>query len=360
MDVGGSGFNMITERFLNFMPNGGVRRLQRHGLKADCVYGKVDMVLFPGGYATLNGTSVTFHYSTQDYLGNNRAVINGSTGAIEQTIAYYPYGGVIADLGTPTTGQPYKFGGKELITANVNEYDFGARRYYQAVPHFTSIDPMCEKYYWLSPYLYCANNPVNLVDPTGKDSWYLDEMGFVMNYMITDKYDEIIAINRKTEDVNVWKGKYGSIRQKSDKESKGESILTFSSGNDETGLRLFEFLADNSSVEWSVLQTGLSEDKIENVITTSHDKKSEAGATAYIVENLFKIDIRNAFHSHPSGIEYPSGLSWYPRNPGDVQFAGWVDGINKNTQAIYKIYNPLKKSYIEFNRESTNFDFLLK
>ena len=84
------------------------------------VYGKVDMVLFPGGYATIDGTAVMFHYYTQDYLGNNRAVINGSTGTIEQTVAYYPYGGVIADLGTkPTSGQPYKFGGKELITANV-------------------------------------------------------------------------------------------------------------------------------------------------------------------------------------------------------------------------------------------------
>lgn len=30
-----------------------------------------------------------------------------------------------------------------------------------------SIDPMCEKYYWISPYAYCLNNPVKYVDPTG-------------------------------------------------------------------------------------------------------------------------------------------------------------------------------------------------
>ena len=130
--------------------------------------GIVDMVLFPGGYATVSGSTVTFHYYTQDYLGNNRAVINGSTGAIEQTVAYYPYGAVIADLGTPTIGQPYKFGGKELITSNgLNEYDFGARQYYSAVPAFTRIDPLCESFTHLSPYLYCANNPVNLVDRNG-------------------------------------------------------------------------------------------------------------------------------------------------------------------------------------------------
>ncbi len=94
--------------------------------------GKLDMVLFPGGYATVSGSTVTFHYYTQDYLGNNRAVINSSTGAIEQTVAYYPYGGIIADLGNLIGSQSYKFGGKELVTANgLNEYDFSARRYYQ-------------------------------------------------------------------------------------------------------------------------------------------------------------------------------------------------------------------------------------
>ena len=38
----GTNTNRYTERFLEFMPNGGVRRMQRHGLKADGVYGKVD------------------------------------------------------------------------------------------------------------------------------------------------------------------------------------------------------------------------------------------------------------------------------------------------------------------------------
>ena len=106
---------------------------------------------------------------TQDYLGNNHAVINGSTGAIEQTTVYYPYGGIIADLGTPTAGQPYRFGGKELIRANgLNEYDFGARQYYSAVPGFTRPVPCCEGFHHLSPYLFCGNDPVNNVDPTGK------------------------------------------------------------------------------------------------------------------------------------------------------------------------------------------------
>jgi len=32
-----------------------------------------------------------------------------------------------------------------------------------------SIDPHCEKYYWISPYVYCANNPIKFIDPDGRD-----------------------------------------------------------------------------------------------------------------------------------------------------------------------------------------------
>ena len=40
----------------------------------------------------------------------------------------YPYGGVVVDLGTyAASGQPYKFGGRELINVNgLNKYNFGS------------------------------------------------------------------------------------------------------------------------------------------------------------------------------------------------------------------------------------------
>lgn len=66
--------------------------------------------------------------------------------------------------------QPYRFTGKELDHLNsLNWYDFGARWYDVAgVPMWTSIDPLCEKYYNVSPYAYCAGNPVNYIDPDGR------------------------------------------------------------------------------------------------------------------------------------------------------------------------------------------------
>jgi hypothetical protein len=50
----------------------------------------------------------------------------------------------------------------------LDEYDSDARWYYPAIMRTTTIDPLAEKYYDISPYAWCANNPVRFVDPDGK------------------------------------------------------------------------------------------------------------------------------------------------------------------------------------------------
>lgn len=40
---------------------------------------------------------------------------------------------------------------------------------------WTGEDPLAEKYYGISPYTYCAGNPVNLIDSEGRD-WYTNNM----------------------------------------------------------------------------------------------------------------------------------------------------------------------------------------
>ena len=38
-----------------------------------------------------------------------------------------------------------------------------------ALPRWTSVDPLAGKYPGISPYAYCAGNPINVVDPDGRD-----------------------------------------------------------------------------------------------------------------------------------------------------------------------------------------------
>ena len=61
--------------------------------------------------------------------------------------------------------------GKERDSETGFSY-FGAR-YYDSdlMTGWLSVDPMADKYPNISPYAYCAWNPVKLVDPDGREIW---------------------------------------------------------------------------------------------------------------------------------------------------------------------------------------------
>ena len=128
--------------------------------------GTLKQILIDGGYITFNGSTPQYHFYLKDHLGNNRVVVNAS-GTVEQVNHYYPFGGL---MGESTNGdiQRYKYNGKELDRMNgLDWYDYGAR--YMDGIRFTTIDPMAEKYYGVSPYVYCKDNPVKNMDPDGMD-----------------------------------------------------------------------------------------------------------------------------------------------------------------------------------------------
>ena len=109
-------------------------------------------------------------YFITDHLGSVRAVVNADGEVVEQN-DYMPYGTLHANSALQKTDNRYLYGGKELQTDfGVNYYDSFAR-FQRTDGAFNSIDPLAEKYYSMSPYAYCAGNPVNLVDPDGRD-WY--------------------------------------------------------------------------------------------------------------------------------------------------------------------------------------------
>ena len=118
---------------------------------------KQNHLLFNGGYVTFGNTDLseqTYHYFSTDHQGNVRAVYD-EAGNIEQSIAYDPFGVIIPDLSTGTGIQPYLYNGKELDWVHgLNWYDYGARMYDVTLGRWTSIDPLCEKYYHVSPYAY--------------------------------------------------------------------------------------------------------------------------------------------------------------------------------------------------------------
>ena len=80
-----------------------------------------------------------------------------------------PYGQLLANQQTTSTyDERFKFTGKERDAETGYDY-FGARYYWSLFKHWTTVDPLADKYPWISPYAYCNWNPIKFVDPDGKE-----------------------------------------------------------------------------------------------------------------------------------------------------------------------------------------------
>ncbi|GAE82768.1 DUF6443 domain-containing protein [Bacteroides reticulotermitis] len=148
--------------------------------------GFLKRILVDGGYIE----SGQYHFYLCDHLGNNRVVAKAD-GSVVQTNHYYPYGMTFAES-TFIDKQPYKYNNKELDMENgLNLYDYEARQLDLSVPSFTTIDPMAEMYYNISPYAYVANNPIKHIDEEGK--WITNVIGGLVGAAV--EYGSQVAVN---------------------------------------------------------------------------------------------------------------------------------------------------------------------
>ena len=135
------------------------------------VNGTLEMSRFEGGYFDAEGNP---HYYLTDYQGNVVRVID-ETGLGGQPMDYYPYGEpwqewdwTLADTYPSFIKNRFLYGGKERITQfGLGLYNFEARMYRAPLGRFSTPDKKAIDTPWLSPFAYCANNPVNAIDPDG-------------------------------------------------------------------------------------------------------------------------------------------------------------------------------------------------
>ncbi|HEU4788961.1 MAG TPA: DUF6443 domain-containing protein [Flavobacterium sp.] len=138
----------------------------------------------PEGYVANNAGIFSYIYQYKDHLGNVRLSYadRSNDGAVDTSEIveennYYPFGlkqkgyniGFAIGKGN-ATAQKYKYNGKELQDElGLNVYDYQARIYDPAAPHFWQIDPLAEKMRRWSPYSYAFDNPIIFTDPDGME-----------------------------------------------------------------------------------------------------------------------------------------------------------------------------------------------
>ena len=125
---------------------------------------------FTGGRFIKNATGAFVEQRhITDHLGSTRTIVEGDNYTEVEQNDYYPFGKRIADNTLPTTPtNRWRFSGKEIQTlGGIDLIDFGARMYDDAIVRWPTQDAMADTYLWLSPYGYCAENPISNIDNNG-------------------------------------------------------------------------------------------------------------------------------------------------------------------------------------------------
>ena len=195
-------------------------------------------VLFDGGYVDMSGDSPEYRFFVADHLGGNRLVADAS-GAILQTNHYDPYGESLPEGSAVDSGNPYKYGGKEYDDKAL-AYDFGARYYTSSIPRWTTMDPMAEKYYSISPYAYCAGNPMNLVDEKGMAlTDFYNLKGKLIHHVDDGKDDQYIVLEGKAQE-SIEQGRAFPVPSKEVIDMMDEAVGKTDENGKEHGFRVGE------------------------------------------------------------------------------------------------------------------------
>ncbi len=304
--------------------------------------GLLKRILVDGGYIE-NGT---YYFYLTDHLGNNR-VIASSSGSIIQSNHYYPFGMSFTE-GSATSQQPYKYNGKELDTERgLNLYDYSARLMDPTLGRFNTVDPMAEKYYSISPYTYCANNPVNRIDPDGRADFEVNGK-IIGNDGVDDGRRLVLKTTQKRFESETDNVPGAGLSRKEMKATV--KFIKRNSGNTEAFQN--NGMAYNNSVEIEgsvanrqAMVNEVSRDNGRGGTVDANNREyggsiqsgavavAEPGAVAdpSVAKNasIMLPDVTTTFHSHPSGtkseiVANGTKNSWFNQFPSsvDVENAG--------------------------------------
>ena len=153
-----------------------------------------------------------------DHLGSS-SWITFSDGKAVQHLHYLPWGEDFVDQRNTTWNAMYTFSAKEKDAETGYSY-FGARYYSSYLSVWLSVDPMAAKYPFLSSYVYCADNPVKLVDPNGMEYGnFVDENGSFLGtdgkndgivYAVADEAEQEMIRENNTKGINTDVSKVNS------------------------------------------------------------------------------------------------------------------------------------------------------
>ena len=184
----------------------------------------------------------------------------------------------------------YTFSAKERDPETGLSY-FGSRYYNSDLSIWISVDPQASKYPSLSPYVYCADNPIKLVDPNG-EAWETAEDELNANKLIARAEKQITTNNKliKQAERNFQKGKYKGENYNdfvNDLRGQNELLEEGIKGiqNMGTDNQVFHFNIDEKRIHCNVNKTLKSRKEVIN-INVNEDRNIQWHECVHIIDYL--------------------------------------------------------------------------
>ena len=351
--------------------------------------GSLDCILIPGGYMT----DGSYRFFVTDHLGSVRAVTD-SDGNVLHTYDYYPYGEDMAESASavspssPVTSlQPYRFNGKESQKfAGLPYLDYGARFYHQLSSRWTTLDPLAEKYYSVSPYAFCSGNPVNFaiereqnelahfaeceqrkalqglnfVDWDGMDVWNVYEDGSI-SWVKQSKRDVVRTMDANGDIISRKSFKKTDLSKGTlNLGEKGYDYFTVSDPS--IAKKLFEFIAtpsswgkdNNTNDRQAIVESSVIYTDIGNAVLIGEKEATPTAALSMEYVNQGAVFTR-IDHVHPNSDPFPSGTG---QKNGDIGTISYLEknGIKFSTPEWdqYHIFTPNGKQYHAYDYYTTD------
>ncbi|MDD6583065.1 MAG: SpvB/TcaC N-terminal domain-containing protein [Bacteroidales bacterium] len=285
----------------------------------------------PQGTATDPFYEEECYWYHPDHLGST-SWVSDKAGKGIQYLYYLPWGEELANQRATDYASRYTFSGKERDEETDYGY-FGARYYNSDLSIWLSVDPMADKYPGLSPYTYCANNPVRLVDEDGREVEYnsfedklIVFISRIFDRSFRDKFNEL----KKSNEVYVF--------------AKGNHIV----GNTESespflstdGKRIFinYFLSNDGKLGGETIFSMLKHE-------TEHAMQFEYGEIGFANMNgtwcPIAYDLSDEYNAN---VEMYKGTLW---RTGDI-YIKWIESSEEQRiEALHKSYD-----FLYYNEEN--------
>ena len=296
--------------------------------------GYLSQILVDGGYISFNGSTPTYYYYLKDHLGSNRVTMR-TNGTVVNVSHYYPFGGLFGES-TGISDMAYKYNGKEFERLiGLDWYDYGAR--HMDCMRFTTMDPMAEKYYNVSPYAYCLNNPVKFCDLEGTDPGdYFESMDLAA-----------LDFGKFYNDKSIRKNKEFSSNIYKTKDSWGNTVFSYTipnEGENDESIPTEEGMPQGSKVVARVHSHGSWDKDYVNSAGDGNEIFSESDKKVYQRLQIY------GYVSTPKG----KMLKWDPNDRTSIIISDKMPKdpktVNKNERFI-KSYKHSKESTFQKRRD---------